>query len=310
MSPEEVFARIGNVPYMRLPQGRMFHDFILINELRCGLELGFLHGVSTAYLAGAIDELEGGSLTLIGSVASRDRVPNVERLLGLTGLSHLVTIHYEPTSFNWRLMRLLEENRYETFDFCYINVAHTWYEAGLAFCLAERLVRPGGWIVFNDLRYTFRESRSKDDHRVKRMPADEQSIPQVERVFTLLAQANPYFGFYRRVGRFGFAQKRSALWSPEQRAGHSVEVAVSQAADRAHVDPEFREALLFSPGDAISSLTGRPPAEFEKVRFVETDDLAPASPAKNDLGETIVYIERPTWVRSISEEELQRMLDD
>jgi predicted O-methyltransferase YrrM len=310
MSPEEVFARIGNVPYMRLPQGRMFHDFILGNGLCTGLELGFLHGVSTVYLAAALDEAQGGFLTTIDTVAARDRVPNVEHLLGLTDLARLVKIYYEPTSFNWRLMRLLEEDRYESFDFCYINVAHSWYEAGLAFSLAERLVKPGGWVVFNDLAYTFRESSNKNEPRVRRMPQDEQSIPQVERVFTLLAEANPYFGFYRRLGRFGFAQKRDPVWSAQQRAQHAVEVAISVAVDRAHADPEFREDLLLSPSEAISSLTGQPAEHFEDLRFVETDSLAPTSPTKAVSGETTFYLERPAWVRTIGEAELQRMLDD
>jgi predicted O-methyltransferase YrrM len=310
MSPDEVSERVGNVPYMRLAQGRMFHDFITENRLRSGLELGFLHGVSTAYIAAALDELEGSSLTTIGSITARNRVPSIEHILGLTGLSHLVKIYYEPTSFNWRLMRLLEEDLYESFDFCYINAAHSWYDAGLAFSLAERLVTPGGWVVFNDLSYTFRESRKKNESRVMRMPEDEQSVPQVERVFTLLAESNPYFGSYRRLGRFGFAQKRLPVWSGHQRAQHAVEIAISLAVDRARGDPEFREELLLSPGDTISSLTGQPAEEFKNLCFVETDSWAPLSPTRTVSGEIIIYLERPAWVRTIGEVELQRMLDD
>ncbi|HTS38116.1 MAG TPA: class I SAM-dependent methyltransferase [Candidatus Solibacter sp.] len=310
MSPDEVFERVGNVPYMRLSQGRMFHDFITSNRLRTGLELGFLHGVSTAYIAAALDEVDGSCLTAIGSTTARDRVPNIEHILGLAGLSRLVKIYYEPTSFNWRLMRLLEEDRFESFDFCYINVAHSWYDAGLAFSLAERLVNPGGWVVFNDLSYTFRESRQRNEPRIKRMPEDEKSLPQVERVFTLLAESNPYFGSYRRLGRFGFAQKRAAIWSQPERGQHAVEIAISKAADRARCDPEFREGLLLSPGDVISSLTGKPAEEFKNLRFVETDSLAPQSSTTAVSGEVTIYLERPAWVRTIGEAELQRMLDD
>jgi SAM-dependent methyltransferase len=233
-----------------------------------------------------------------------------DHLLRVTGLSDWVQVYYEPTSFNWRLMRLLEEGRYESFDFCYVNSGHTWHEVGLAFCLVERLLKPGGWIVFNDLHYTFRGSRNKDESWVKGLPEDEQNVPQVERVFELLAEANPYFGSYRRLGRFGFAQKLSAVWSKEQRGRHQRELAICRAVDRAHFDPEFRQALLLSPIETISSFTGEPRQEFEDLRFVETDYSSPVSPTIGESTEKTIYLERAAWVRRPSEADLQRMLDD
>ena|SRR5208283_516265 len=310
MSPDEVCARIGDVPFPRLRQGRRFYDFITANHLSVGLDLGFMHGGCTAYLAGAIQELGCGGLTAIDVVASRERVPSVDHLLRLTGLSDWVQVYYEPTSFNWRLMRLLEAGRYESFDFCYIHSGHTWYEVGLAFCLVERLLKSGGWVVFNDLHYSFRESKGRDESWVKRLPEDEQIVPQVERVFELLAEANPYFGSYRRLGRFGFAQKQCAIWSDERRAHHRKEMAICRAVERAHFEPEFRQALLLSPAQTVSSIAGGTAQEFGNLRFAETDYIAPVSPTISESGETTVYLDRAAWVRRPSEADLQRMLDE
>jgi predicted O-methyltransferase YrrM len=310
MSPEEIFSRVGNVPFMHLKHGCMFYDFITSNHLSVGLELGFLHGVSTAYLAGAIQELGCGDLTTIDVMLARDRVPNIHQVLDMTGLTGLVRIFYEPRSFNWRLMRLLEDDRYESFDFCYINTSRTWYDTGLAFCLVERLLRPGGWVVFNDLHYNFRESSRRDESWVKKLPEEEQTISQIERVFELLAEQNPYFGSYRRLDRFGFAQKQRAMWSREQRALHRAEVALCRAADRAYIDPDYRESLLLSPLEALSSTSGEPANSFKNLRFVETDCRAPLASTIDESDQRVVYLERPAWVRRVTEAELLKMLEN
>ena len=63
MRPEMVFERIGTLPYMRLEQAIIFYEFVTENRLTNCLELGFFHGVSTAYIAGAIQDLGIGHLT-------------------------------------------------------------------------------------------------------------------------------------------------------------------------------------------------------------------------------------------------------
>jgi predicted O-methyltransferase YrrM len=310
MTPDEVYARIGDIPYPRLRQGRRLYDFITANHMSVGLELGFMHGGNTTYLAGAIQELGCGRLTAIDLAASRERVPNIDHLLGATGLSEWVQVYYEPTSYNSRLMRLLEEGRYETFDFCYISAGRTWYEVALAFCLVEKLLKSGGWVVFNDLHYNFRQCKSRAESAVKQLPEYEQSVPHVERVFELLAEANPYFGCYRRLGRLGFAQKQRAIWSEEQRVHHDKEMALCRAVERAHFDPEFRQALLVSPFETLSSIREDTALEFRNVRFVDTDYNCPISPTITESGEKTFYLQRAAWVRRPSEADLQKMLDE
>ena len=310
MIPDEVFARLGTLPYMRLDQGRMFYDFIVANRLHIGLELGFFHGVSTAYLAGALQDLGSGNLITIDLTKAKEREPNIEWVLEVTGLSHLVQVFYDPKSFNWRLMKLLEEDRYESFDFCYIDGGHTWYDTGFAFCLVERLLKPGGWVVFDDLHHTYRGSNNSEKPYVKRMPEEEQTVPQVERVFELLVESNPYFGLFRRMGRFGLAQKQLPVWSHEQRTMHNEEVIVSRAIERARSDPEYRHDLIQSPSTVLTALAGKSSRFFQNVRFVESDHLAPTSALVDKSGATVIPLERPSWEQFVTEIELQKMLDN
>jgi predicted O-methyltransferase YrrM len=292
MLPEQVFERLGRLPYMKVEEARIFYDLITGNHLCKCLELGFLHGVSTAYIAGAIQDMGEGELTTIDLTTAIARQPNFEWVLSITGLRHLVRVYLEPHSFNWRLMRLLEEGQFESFDFCYLDGGHTWYDTGFAFCLVDRLLKPGGWVVFADMHHTFRQSSNRDKPWVRRMPEEEQTEPQVQLVFELLVEANPNFGDFRRLGQFGFARKKEAMWSKQQRDCNRVELAVASAMERARSDRKFRETLLLSPAGTLASASNRPPDDFAHLCFVESNCPAPRASEISEHGSTIVYMER------------------
>ena len=75
MKIEEVRNIVDGVPHMGFEQARVITDFILEHRLRNILELGFCHGVSTCYMAGALDELGEGRVTTIDLMKVRDRIP-------------------------------------------------------------------------------------------------------------------------------------------------------------------------------------------------------------------------------------------
>jgi predicted O-methyltransferase YrrM len=308
MLPDRIFARIGNVPYMRVDQAKIFYEFIVENRLATCLELGFFHGVSTAYIAGALQDLGGGRLKTIDLATAQSRTPNIEWVLRETELAEFVEVYFEERSFNWRLMKFLELGLFEQFDMCYVNRDHSWYDTGLAFCLVERLLKPGGWVVFDDLHFSFRKSSIRDKPWVRRMPEEEQLVPQVERVFELLVETDPCFDSFRYVGQLGFARKAKEGWSAELRMCKLAEIAVGKAIERAGIDPEFRVKVLCYPARALSELSRIPEESFSKYCFVETDCVAPLSPETSEHGSTIVYLGPPTWERRVSEEMLENML--
>ncbi len=208
MHPKRVKEVTLDLPYMTLKKGQKIYDFILKYKLSHCLELGFYHGVSSVYIGGALEELEGGSLITIDRCSALSLVPNIYSLLIESGLSKFVTPIFEPTSYTWRLMKLLEERRHESFDFCYIDAGHSWDVTGFAFFLVSKLLRPGGWIIFDDLDWTYSTSRAlKNDSSVLAMPDDERTTPQVRKVFELLVKTDSRYRIAYEHGSWGFAQK-------------------------------------------------------------------------------------------------------
>ena len=65
MTPDDVKDVVADIRWMTVEQGRAITTFIHEHGIRSILELGFHHGVSTCYLAAALDAAGGGSLTTI-----------------------------------------------------------------------------------------------------------------------------------------------------------------------------------------------------------------------------------------------------
>jgi predicted O-methyltransferase YrrM len=211
MQPEAIRDALGDLPHMTLAQGRRVHEFIVEHRLADCLELGFYHGVSSAYIAGAIDDLARGHLVTIDAEYARTLDPDITRVLARTGLARHVTHHFEPTSYTWRLMRLLEDDPTPRFDFCYLDGAHTWDDDGFAFFLVERLLRPGGWLLLDDLDWTFDNSPTlRATPRVQAMPPAQRTTPQVRKVYELLVKPHPRFDRFVEEGPWAFARKSPA----------------------------------------------------------------------------------------------------
>ena len=210
MNINKIRKLVDGIPHMEFNQAKQMTDFILQNKFQNILELGFRHGVSTCYLAGALDELGKGKITTIDLEDAREAEPNIEDLLHNLGLREFVTVFYEPTSYIWRLMKMLEQDPAPRFDFCYIDGAHTWFVDGFAFFLVDRLLLPGGYIVFDDLDWTYATSPAlKDSDQVKNMPLDEKTTPQIRKVYELLVKPHPSYDHF--VIKDGWAYCRKVV---------------------------------------------------------------------------------------------------
>lgn len=77
-------------------------------------------------------------------------------------------------SYNWGLKRLMEERGTEPlFDYVYIDGAHTWAIDALAFYLCDMLLKPGGYVDFDDYEWTLRGSS-----------LDPASVPETAELYT------------------------------------------------------------------------------------------------------------------------------
>lgn len=197
---------------MGFEQALILDNIIKSNNYTNLLELGFAHGVSSCYFASILKDIGGGHLTTIDLMeAKTDRHPNIEELLNKLNLSEYVDYYFENTSYTWRLMKLIEENNEPIFDFCYIDGAHDWYVDGFAFFLVDKLLKPGGMIIFDDMNWCFASSPSlKNTTRVQRMTDDEKNTPHIKKVFDLLVKPHPNYHNFNMMynNQWGVAQKK------------------------------------------------------------------------------------------------------
>jgi predicted O-methyltransferase YrrM len=194
---------VEDLPYMSLKKAQVMEDFIHQHRISSILELGFFHGVSTCYMAAALEEVDQGSIVSIDLHSAQKRQPNIEELLEKCGYSDTVEFYYEPVSYNWRLMKLIEQQE-KTFDLCYVDGGHDWYNTGLAFFLVDKLLRPGGWMIFDDLDWTMEHI---DAMWALRKPEEERITPQVRKVWELLVKPHSQYSNFYEQGGWGYAQK-------------------------------------------------------------------------------------------------------
>lgn len=210
MKFDEVDAAVTGVQYMKTHQGRQVYDFIVEHKLGRVLELGFAHGKSSCYLGAAVDELGGQAHVLtIDKLNARDRSPNIHQLLDKTGLADRVTPVFAETSYTWELLKLIEQEPQPRFDFAYIDAGHTWDVTGFGFYLVDRLMAPGGWVLFDDLDWTIAKSQGlRGKSWAEQLPEEQRTTAQVRKVFELLVRTHPDYVDVHEKNGWGWARKR------------------------------------------------------------------------------------------------------
>jgi predicted O-methyltransferase YrrM len=193
---------------MGAQRGRELYEWIRDHQPQDCLELGFAHGVSTVYIAAALESLGSGRLTSVDRELALELEPLAADLLTEAGLTHRVDLVYEKTSYNWFLHRKLREQLRDgshepCYDFVFIDGAHTWEDDGLAFLLVDKLLRPGGWVLFDDLQW-------RRDDRWPDVPPEQRALAQVGEVFELLVSTHPSYRELRSDGNWGWARKAEA----------------------------------------------------------------------------------------------------
>ncbi len=174
MTPEAIRAIVRDTPSTSHEGGRLLYDHVLRNQASRVLELGFAHGVGTVWLAGAIAALGRGKVIAVDYLPARNRRPDAPSLVREAGLEAIVELHFDPISYTWHLKRNLGRYAQEPFDFVFLDGAHSWDTDGFAFFLIDRILKVGGWILFDDLNWSYSTSASlKDTDFVKQMTEEQ-----------------------------------------------------------------------------------------------------------------------------------------
>lgn len=206
----EVCRVVKVLPYMTPRMASRLDRLISAYRLRYCLELGFYHGVSSAYIAWILRKNGGGLLTTVDLARVRSLKPNIETILRQLDLGRYVKIYYEERSYTWWLMKMLDAGYSCCFDFCYLDGGHTWDNTGFAFFLVTKLLKPGGWLLFDDLDWTLSsmQTDSKNAEWLRKRPPEEIHTRQIRKVWELLVKPHPDFGEFLEEGQWGFARKK------------------------------------------------------------------------------------------------------
>jgi predicted O-methyltransferase YrrM len=177
-------------------QGRIVYEHVAANRPAETLELGTAHGVGAAYMAAA-----GTRVTTV-DFAGASYDPSPEEVVRRAGVTDRVDIVREYSSYTWWLKEQVaarsdgQGNCEPRFDFVYLDGAKNWTIDGLAVVLVEKLLKPGGWLLMDDLGWTYAQDphREATDGIVHReLSAPERSEPHLRAVFDLIVAQHPSF---------------------------------------------------------------------------------------------------------------------
>ena len=198
---EPVAAAIADVPFMSPAQGRIVYDHVRATGPDAVLELGSAHGVGAAYMAAALTDNGHGHLTTV-DFAGAAYDPPPEAVLARAGVADRVTVVREFSSYTWWLKEQVatasdaDGNVTPRFDFVYLDGAKNWTIDGLAVVLIEKLLRPGGWLLMDDLDWTYADdpARTATDGVANRdLSEPERTEPHLRAVFDLIVAQHPSF---------------------------------------------------------------------------------------------------------------------
>lgn len=215
----EIHARVGNVPFIDAANAEYLYQMILRDRPRRILELGIAHGTATCYMAAALHETGGGLITAVDLLDMAEHFqPTPEQQLARTGLANFAEIIRTKTGYNWFLHDNIARNTVdhvcrEEYDLCIIDGAKNWTSEGAAFFFVDKLLKPGGWIIFDDYLWAAAWAeqnlgRTATDGIANRtLSRDEIETPQIREVFELLVVPHPNYSNFMQMGQWALAQK-------------------------------------------------------------------------------------------------------
>jgi len=183
---EVVREKVEGLKHTTPEKGKELYETILSRKAKSCLELGFAHGVGSAYVTAALEEQGFGKLTSVDQTQAQQRKPRADDVIRQIGLSEYVEFVFHEISYTWFLMDAVEQSK--TYDFVFLDGAHTWDVDGFSFLLLERILAPGGLIIFDDLDWTYAKSPSMAKIDV---PEVFRQTAQVRKVYEILVKSSP-----------------------------------------------------------------------------------------------------------------------
>jgi len=204
-------------PHIPASRGRVLYEHIRKQRPENLLELGTARGGSAVFIAAALEANGKGHLTSVDSSRWKWRKPTPEEFLDGSGVGNRVTLDKRFSTYTWFLKTELEACLDEAgvvrpkYDFIFLDGAKNWSTDGLAVVIAERLLRPGGWLLLDDLGWSYEQDVDSAWHyeiEIGKLSTEERVQPHLRAAFDLLVRTNPAFDYFLiQDGWWGWARK-------------------------------------------------------------------------------------------------------
>lgn len=209
-----------DVPHMTPAQGRVAFDHLRASGARDVLDIGTCHGTSAAYFAAAVAD-RGGRVTTVDSAQFDDSTPALEWVqagLRSAGVHEAIdVVRIAHSSYAWWLKEQVEAhsdaagNCVPQYDFVYLDGAKSLTIDGVSVLFIERLLRPGGWLLLDDVSWTYESNPAvvQTEGVHYSMSDAELTQPHVRAILELIVKPSPAFASIRREqdGQWAWVQK-------------------------------------------------------------------------------------------------------
>jgi len=215
---------VGGVPFITPEHALDLTNLILRERPEQILELGIAHGTATCYMAAALEEIGRGKITAVDLKVAQFR-PSAEEQLERCGLGRYTEVVRMQTGYTWFLHDQMRRQSPDgicrpNYDLCIIDGPKNWTIDGCAFFLVDKLLKPGGWIIFDDYAWTYAAadaSRSATDGITHRNLSDEErTTPHIREIFELLVMQHPDYSNFVVYGRQDWAMAQKVTCSGEK----------------------------------------------------------------------------------------------
>jgi len=204
----------GNLFLLPLDVIHDIYEFIIHQKFTDCIELGTGFGTTSCVMAAALEEYGAYKLTTVDKYLHQPI--NVKVLMQHTGISDaLINVVVDPLGYTWYLADLVRQQSHHNscqplFDLCLLDGAHEWNPDALAFFLIAKLLKPGGWIILDDINFNLRMIPNWQDC-FSSYTDRELDTYQIKMVYDLLVRQHPDFTDFKIThnGRIGWARKKN-----------------------------------------------------------------------------------------------------
>ena len=207
MKFSDVNSKISNIPYISRNNAEFLYDLICAERLESILELGVAHGTATCYMAAALNA-QGRGLIKAVDLVNASYNPSAEEQLTELGLDSLVEIVRMESSYTWFLHDEIVRNTVHgvctpQYDLCLIDGPKNWTIDGAAFFLGDKLLKDGGYLIFDDYSWTYSQAnktrKSTDGITHRSLSKAELETPHIRDIFNYLVMQHPSYSEFQII---------------------------------------------------------------------------------------------------------------